>query len=145
MCSSIFLQTLPSLSRPLKQHRENQLFSSWVHALFDRNSEGIEDHLLRFVEFILLDTGSLYSHLRATTPASLFCFAPALVAYAINAMHARMIDPEGLRSGLSYFQGALLNWTLVGVINGLIAEIMRLGYVNLPSYILRLDHLHAGC
>jgi len=94
----------------LKQ--DNQLFAAWVNTIFDRSSEGIEEHLLR-----------------ATKPAALFEFAPALVSYAITAMHTRMLDHDSSRGGLSYFQGTLLNWTLVPVINGLVAEIMRLGFL----------------
>jgi hypothetical protein len=45
-------------------------------------------------------------------------------------MHTRILDHDSSRGGLSYFQETLLNWTLVPVINGLIAEIMRLGHVN---------------
>lgn len=106
------------------------MFASWVDALFDRSSEGIEDHLLRYVAQGDRLHGLIFRR-RTTKPFTLFHLAPSLVSYAISAMHARMIDPEVWRTGLSFFQSELLNWTLIGVINGLTAEIVRHGSVLL--------------
>ncbi|KAI1793915.1 mediator complex subunit Med5-domain-containing protein [Ganoderma leucocontextum] len=86
-------------------------FTSWIKALFDPGSEGIEDTILR-----------------ATRPKTLLKIAPALFAFAIAQTMERKMDKEVLNNGLSYFLGPLLNWTLAGVVRSLLTDIQRRGY-----------------
>ncbi|KAI0830678.1 mediator complex subunit Med5-domain-containing protein [Trametes gibbosa] len=86
-------------------------FNSWTKALFDPNSEGIEDTILR-----------------ATRPKVLLKIAPALFSHAITQCVERKMDKEVLSNGISYFVGPLLNWTLAGVIKFLLSEIQQRGY-----------------
>lgn len=39
------------------------------------------------------------------------------------------MDRDVLNNGVSYFLGPLLNWTLVGVVNGLLKEVQQKGSV----------------
>ncbi|KAH9847349.1 mediator complex subunit Med5-domain-containing protein [Lenzites betulinus] len=106
------------LSRAGLSHRFDELkgedlsaFNSWTKALFDPNSEGIEDTILR-----------------ATRPKVLLKIAPALFSHAITQCVERKMDKEVISNGISYFLGPLLNWTLAGVIKFLLSEIQRRGY-----------------
>lgn len=90
-------------------------FHSWHKALFGRDSEGIDDHILRQVirDHSLLLTTSPY---RSTNPLTLLRIAPTLLSEAVAQAVVKILDPESLRNGVQFFIGPLLNWTLVGVI-----------------------------
>ncbi|TFK30512.1 hypothetical protein FA15DRAFT_662476 [Coprinopsis marcescibilis] len=88
------------------QAAEASAFHSWLKALFDSNSEGIEDSILR-----------------ATHPKLLLRISATLFSQAIKAASAHKIDSETLMNGVLYFTKPLLNWTLVGVIKALIDEL----------------------
>ncbi|KAL1951638.1 hypothetical protein VTO73DRAFT_787 [Trametes versicolor] len=86
-------------------------FNSWIKALFDPSSEGIEDTILR-----------------ATRPKVLLRIAPTLFSHAITQCMERKMDKDALLNGISYFLAPLLNWTLARVIKFLLSEIQRRGY-----------------
>ena len=50
----------------------------------------------------------------------------SLIITAINKFSGEGVDADIIHNGVSYFTGPLLNWTLVGVIKALIAEITRI-------------------
>ncbi|GBE78206.1 hypothetical protein SCP_0110890 [Sparassis crispa] len=83
-------------------------FNGWFKALFDINSEGIEDTILR-----------------ATRPKTLLRISATLFCHAIGLCSERKMDKDVLNSGISYFLGPLLNWTLLGIVKALLAEIHR--------------------
>ncbi|THH20641.1 hypothetical protein EW146_g766 [Bondarzewia mesenterica] len=83
-------------------------FNSWFKALFDKNSEGIEDGVLR-----------------STRPKILLTMAATLCSHAITACTEHKIDADVLNNGFSYFTGPLLNWTLVGIVKALIREVKQ--------------------
>ncbi|KAJ3568067.1 hypothetical protein NP233_g5948 [Leucocoprinus birnbaumii] len=76
-------------------------FAAWFKALFDTNSEGIEDNIIR-----------------STPPRLLLRLSASLVAQALRSK----LDPEVLNNGLSYFTSSLLNWTLFNVIRGVLKD-----------------------
>ncbi|THH04163.1 hypothetical protein EW145_g5729 [Phellinidium pouzarii] len=82
--------------------------AAWPKALFDKNSEGIEDNILR-----------------TTKPKTLMKLAASLIMQASNACADRRLEAETLSNGVSYFTGPLLNWTLVGVIKALLRDILE--------------------
>ncbi|KAI5123762.1 hypothetical protein M0805_000352 [Coniferiporia weirii] len=82
--------------------------AAWPKALFDKNSEGIEDNILR-----------------TTKPKTLMKLSASLIMHASNACVDRRLEPEILNNGVSYFTGPLLNWTLVGVIKALLRDILE--------------------
>ncbi|KAH8120455.1 mediator complex subunit Med5-domain-containing protein [Phellopilus nigrolimitatus] len=82
--------------------------AAWPKALFDTNSEGIEDNILR-----------------TTKPKTLMKIAATFILQASNACADRRMDTENLNNGVSYFTGPLLNWTLVGVIKALLRDIFE--------------------
>lgn len=112
---------------------DRSLFQAWSSALFDKSSEGIEDNLLRYQSLVPCRIESCSRLCRSTKPEKLLCFAPSLFAHAMAATLARTMDVDVLKSGVSYFLGGLLNWTLVGVLNSLITDINRAGYVTAIS------------
>ncbi|KAF7306991.1 Mediator of RNA polymerase II transcription subunit 5 [Mycena indigotica] len=84
-------------------------FNIWYKALFDRNSEGIEDTILRSVK-----------------PKTLLKISATLFSFALKDPN---IDSEVLNNGISYFTGGpLLKWTLVGVVANLMQEIRVGGF-----------------
>ncbi len=85
--------------------------SAWAKALFDSNSEGIEDTILR-----------------STKPKQLLRIAASLFSNAIALCMERKMDKELLNNGVSYFLGPLLSWTLTGVIKALLSEIQHRRY-----------------
>lgn len=107
--STAFLK-LASLGAPTGVHDEEHktAFTSWLKALFDPSSEGIDDTLLR-----------------STQPAVLLAITPMIIENAIHLFKSKQMDLEALNNGISFFTGPLLNWTLVGVIRYLIREIQR--------------------
>ncbi|KAI0778549.1 mediator complex subunit Med5-domain-containing protein [Trametes elegans] len=114
-----FLRTA-GLTHKVEELKPEELsaFNSWTKALFDPNSEGIEDTILR-----------------ATGPKVLLKIAPVLFSHAISQCTAeRKMDKEVLSNGISYFLGPLLNWTLAGVIRYLLSEIQQRGY-NAPIHL----------
>lgn len=87
---------------------DGKAFAAWFKALFDSNSEGIEDTILR-----------------STKPKRLLRLAASLFSHAINLCMERKMDREVLNNGVSYFLGPLLSWTLTGVIKALLSEIQH--------------------
>ncbi|KAF8168029.1 mediator complex subunit Med5-domain-containing protein [Crassisporium funariophilum] len=92
-------------------------FAAWFKALFDSNSEGIEDTILR-----------------STKPKVLLRISPALFSHAIQATSVHKIDKEILTNGVAYFTGPLLIWTLVGVIKSLVKDIQIRNYATPVHY-----------
>ncbi|KAL9716176.1 hypothetical protein Ac2012v2_000621 [Leucoagaricus gongylophorus] len=80
---------------------EANSFTAWFKALFDSNSEGIEDNIIRSTPLKLL--------LRLST---------SLITQALRSK----LDPDILSNGLSYFTSPLLNWTLFNVLRGVLKE-----------------------
>ncbi|KAG1899144.1 mediator complex subunit Med5-domain-containing protein [Suillus fuscotomentosus] len=81
-------------------------FATWYKAIFDSNSEGIDDALLR-----------------TTKPQILLQISATLFSQAALARHESRLDNDTLQTGMSYFLGPLLRWTLVGVIHAMLFEI----------------------
>ncbi|KAG2044771.1 mediator complex subunit Med5-domain-containing protein [Suillus americanus] len=81
-------------------------FVTWYKAIFDSNSEGIDDALLR-----------------TTKPQILLQISATLFSQAALARQENRIDNDTLQTGMSYFLGPLLQWTLVGVIHAMLFEI----------------------
>ncbi|KZT72740.1 hypothetical protein DAEQUDRAFT_743398 [Daedalea quercina L-15889] len=98
-------------------------FQAWNKALFDKNSEGIEDSILR-----------------NTRPQTLLRITASLFANAINLCLERKMEKEVLVNGIQYFLGNLLNWTLAGTVKWLLAEIRMKGY-NAPVHLEVLQTL----
>ncbi|KIY50606.1 hypothetical protein FISHEDRAFT_38902, partial [Fistulina hepatica ATCC 64428] len=100
-------------------------YNAWYKALFDSNSDGIEDNLLR-----------------TTNPKILLGLAVTLFSHAIEAAssHDSKVDIEVLKNGVSYFNGPLLNWTLVGVVRGLLEDVHRRS-LNAPLHLEILQSL----
>lgn len=90
---------------------EHSAYLSWHKALFGRDSDGIDDNILR-----------------STNPLTLLRIAPTLLSEAVAQAVLKTIDGEALRNGVQFFLGPLLNWTLVGVVKSFVADIDRLGY-----------------
>ncbi|KAF7320403.1 Mediator of RNA polymerase II transcription subunit 5 [Mycena kentingensis (nom. inval.)] len=124
--SSHFIRSTSAVHDVGELKGEDQVaFTAWYKALFDRNSEGIEDTILRSVKpkTLLRISATLFSH----------------------AMRDHNIDDDVLSNGISYFTGPLLSWTLVGVIVNTIHEIQARGYIAgsqpvLPSVPQILDY-----
>ncbi|EIW86647.1 hypothetical protein CONPUDRAFT_141107, partial [Coniophora puteana RWD-64-598 SS2] len=87
-------------------------FSVWFKAIFDSNSEGIDDALLR-----------------STKPEILLNISATLFSRSSQLLNEQKIERDVLHNGVSYFLGRLLNWTLVGVMRALVSEIGRRGYM----------------
>ncbi|KAG2120988.1 mediator complex subunit Med5-domain-containing protein, partial [Suillus discolor] len=81
-------------------------FATWYKAIFDSNSEGIDDALLR-----------------TTKPQILLQISATLFSQAALARQESRLDNDTLQTGMSYFLGPLLRWTLVGVIHAMLFEI----------------------
>ncbi|KAJ3503158.1 hypothetical protein NLJ89_g8558 [Agrocybe chaxingu] len=96
--------TIRSHERP---QEDMVAFGSWFKALFDTNSEGIEDGILR-----------------ATKPKVLLRIALSLIAQAISMVALHKLEKDVLMNGISYFTGPLLNWTLVGVVKSLARDVL---------------------
>ncbi|KAF8503938.1 mediator complex subunit Med5-domain-containing protein [Hysterangium stoloniferum] len=82
--------------------------NAWRKAIFDHDSEGIDDEILR-----------------STKPRTLLRLSATLFSEAILACIAQRIDADALQNGVSYYMGPLLNWTLVGVVQALLEELER--------------------
>lgn len=67
----------------------------------------------------------LFVNDRSTKPRVLLRIAPMLISDAIHKSVRKKIEKESLMSGLSYFTGPLLSWTLVAVIKNLVREIIN--------------------
>ncbi|KAF9453745.1 hypothetical protein P691DRAFT_693777 [Macrolepiota fuliginosa MF-IS2] len=76
-------------------------FTSWFKALFDSNSEGIEDTILR-----------------STPPKLLLRLSTSLIAQALKSK----LESDVLNNGISYFTSPLLCWTLFNVVRGILKE-----------------------
>ncbi|CAA7266513.1 unnamed protein product [Cyclocybe aegerita] len=107
--------------RPHERPQEDMVaFGSWFKALFDTNSEGIEDGILR-----------------ATKPKVLLRIALSLIAQAISMVASHKLEKDVLMNGISYFTGPLLNWTLVGVVKSLARDAL---YKHIPAAVLLALH-----
>lgn len=71
---------------------------AWFKALFSRDSEGIDDHILR-----------------TTAPLTLLRIAPTLFSESLALAALKVVDFESIRNGCQFFFSDILNWTLVGV------------------------------
>ncbi|KAG1757493.1 mediator complex subunit Med5-domain-containing protein [Suillus lakei] len=80
--------------------------ATWYKAIFDSNSEGIDDALFR-----------------TTKPQILLQISATLFSQAALARQENRLDNDTLQTGMSYFLGPLLRWTLVGVIHAMLFEI----------------------
>ncbi|TCD61756.1 mediator complex subunit [Steccherinum ochraceum] len=106
-----------SITHRIDQKGEDTLvFNAWFKALFDSNSEGIDDTILR-----------------STKPKVLLRIAGTLFSHAIQQCVERKLDKETMNNGFSYFSGPLLNWTLIGVVKVLLGEYER-GLMRIPYY-----------
>jgi hypothetical protein len=101
----------------------------WLTALF--GSEGISDDLTRYLAQFPQPRPGLKFHLlvRSTNPRCLLRLAPTIVKQSLKAYEMGVIDIEGLRGGLSYFQQEILSFTLPGIIRFLVLEIRQAQYV----------------
>ncbi|KAF7310970.1 Mediator of RNA polymerase II transcription subunit 5 [Mycena chlorophos] len=107
---------------------DSSAFNTWYKAIFDRNSEGIEDTIIRSVK-----------------PRTLLKISATLFS---SAMRDPEIDNELLNNGVSYFTGSLLNWTLVGVVLNITREISQQGFspaTSKPLHVLRTLLLSPDC
>lgn len=74
----------------------------------------------------IVDSFFAFRTQRSTNPKVLVRIAPALIIQAIQySIAPQKIDKDALMSGVSYFTGPLLNWTLVGVIKALVKDIQQ--------------------
>ncbi|KAI0080109.1 hypothetical protein K474DRAFT_395481 [Panus rudis PR-1116 ss-1] len=90
---------------------EPHAFKLWYKALFDKNSEGIDDNILR-----------------STRPKTFLRIAGTLFSNAIRMCAMGKLDKDVLHNGVSFFTGytgTLLNWTLGGVIKVLLRELQQ--------------------
>ncbi|TFK77029.1 hypothetical protein BDN72DRAFT_866833 [Pluteus cervinus] len=94
--------------------QESVAFTAWSKALFDSNSEGIDDNILR-----------------STHPKILLRTCATIISNAIRS-HGPRGNDEVLMNGISYFTGPLLSWTLVGVVRALLTELERTRYSSQP-------------
>ncbi|KAJ7181738.1 mediator complex subunit Med5-domain-containing protein, partial [Mycena crocata] len=107
--SSGFLRSTAIVHRPEDLPEEDAVaFHAWYKALFDSNSEGIEDTILR-----------------STQPKTLLRITASLFSHAIKDPN---LEEDVLNNGVSYFTGPLLRWTLVGVVLALSQEIQLKGF-----------------
>ncbi|XP_006454397.1 hypothetical protein AGABI2DRAFT_214397 [Agaricus bisporus var. bisporus H97] len=88
-------------------------FSAWFKALFDSNSEGIEDTILR-----------------STPPKLLLRLSSSLIAHALRSK----LETDVLKNGISYFTSELLSWTLFNVVRGVLREFEAIKPVN-PAFL----------
>ncbi|EIN14214.1 hypothetical protein PUNSTDRAFT_123850, partial [Punctularia strigosozonata HHB-11173 SS5] len=105
------VRMLRTTSAVLLVQEDTRALDAWFQALFDKNSDGIEDTIF----------GS-------TRPLSLLRFCSALFERALTAFLEKRMDKDTLKNGLNYFHTPLLSWTLVGPIKTLIAEVVRKGF-----------------
>lgn len=94
---------IPMLTAPTP---EAKAFKTWFKALFDKNSEGIEDGVLR-----------------STRPKTLLAIAATVFLHALRAAVERKLDPDTLNNGITYFLKPLLCWTLPGIVLALVRQI----------------------
>ncbi|KIJ40133.1 hypothetical protein M422DRAFT_780814 [Sphaerobolus stellatus SS14] len=109
-----------SLSDP-----DKATLDAWRKAIFDRNSEGIDDDILR-----------------STKPKTLLCLSATLFSDAVASCIAHRIDADALQNGVSYYMGPLLNWTLVGVVQALLDEVERASFQS-PQHVQVLETILA--
>ncbi|KAF5355994.1 hypothetical protein D9756_003825 [Leucocoprinus leucothites] len=104
---------------------EASSFTAWFKALFDSNSEGIEDTIIR-----------------STPPKLLLRLSTSLIAQALRTK----LDSDVLNNGVSYFTSSLLNWTLFNVIRGVLKEFESTRPMN-PAFleILQAFILSTSC
>ncbi|KDQ16801.1 hypothetical protein BOTBODRAFT_240711 [Botryobasidium botryosum FD-172 SS1] len=109
---------------------ERKIVNDWLKAVFDSQSEGIDDQILR-----------------STNPKMLLKLSATLFSEGIaGSTKFETPDRDTLLGGVSYFLGPLLNWTLVGVLRGLANEIRRQGPMS-AVYLVVFENLilTGGC
>ncbi|KAH9968968.1 hypothetical protein BC827DRAFT_300252 [Russula dissimulans] len=82
------------------------ILKTWFKALFDKNSEGIEDGVLR-----------------STRPKILLAIAATVFLQALKFAAERKLDVDVLNNGIFHFLGPLLGWTLPGIVLALVRQI----------------------
>lgn len=102
---------------PTLTPEEARAFKTWFKALFDKNSEGIEDGVLR-----------------STRPKTLLSVVATVFLSAVRGAAERKLDPDVLGNGISYFSRPLLSWTLPGIVLALVREI-RLTRFQSPQHL----------
>ncbi|KAH8988871.1 hypothetical protein EDB92DRAFT_2089586 [Lactarius akahatsu] len=105
------------LNSPVPTADETRALKTWFKALFDKNSEGIEDGVLR-----------------STRPKTLLAVAATVFLTAVRVAAERKLDQDVLGNGISYFLGPLLAWTLPGIVLALVREI-RLTKFQSPQHL----------
>ncbi|KAH9064223.1 mediator complex subunit Med5-domain-containing protein, partial [Lactarius vividus] len=105
------------LNSPVLTADETRALRTWFKALFDKNSEGIEDGVLR-----------------STRPKTLLAVAATVFLTAVGLAAERKLDQDVLGNGMSYFLGPLLAWTLPGIMLALVREI-RLKKFQSPQHL----------
>ena len=78
----------------------------WHNTLFNANSEGIDDDILR-----------------QTRPAVLFSLAATVVMAGIQGVIRKSLLMDVLNNGLAYMLDPLLNWTLLGTVQHLLRDL----------------------
>ncbi|KIJ33080.1 hypothetical protein M422DRAFT_265113 [Sphaerobolus stellatus SS14] len=110
-----------SLSDP-----DKATLDAWRKVIFDRNSDGIDDNILR-----------------PTKPKTLLVW---LISNALlgcsDIMYQTSHDADALQNGVSYYMGPLLNWTLVGVAQALLDEVERTSFQS-PKHVQVLETILA--
>ncbi|KZV77474.1 hypothetical protein PENSPDRAFT_620949 [Peniophora sp. CONT] len=95
------------LPQSLAQHPERmKAIQLWYSTLFNANSEGIDDDILR-----------------QTRPAVLLDLAATLVVTGIQGSMRNNASADSLNNGLAYMLDPLLNWTLLGTVQYLLRDL----------------------
>jgi len=103
---------------------EAKAFKTWFKALFDKNSEGIEDCVLRYVTcWIFLPLFHVVTIISSTRPRTLLAIAATVFLHALRAASERKLELDTLNNGITYFLGPLLRWTLPGIVLALVRQI----------------------
>lgn len=112
---------------------EVRAFKTWFKALFDKNSEGIEDGVFRLVTCRVFPYFHLTISSSSTRPKTLLAIAATVFMHALRATADRKLEPDVLHNGITYFLGPLLGWTLPGIILVLVRQIRIARWRHLSS------------
>ncbi|KAG8907583.1 mediator complex subunit [Tulasnella sp. 403] len=109
LSADFLFNTSPAHPQTAYTIEERALMRKWHKYVFDANSEGIGDKLLR-----------------STHPKRLLHMAPPLFC---EALASKTTDINVLRSGgIAYFMEPLLNWSLAGVLRGIAEDAIKKGH-----------------